>query len=252
MNSLAIRDSSRNLKVRTIASHGTSGANTTHQVKVTADAMILEDFRGTPLRAFRIDATVDIENSGINGLDTGTKSPATWYHIWVISNGRDGAQGLFSRSDSTPAMPPRFSFMAYVGAIYNTTDNRLISYIQNGQLAWAEKTYPLIDVIPPAAPVRVNLSASVPSTAASVILETSGATTIGGHFISNYSLGPTQNGPWFNSWMMVAGTPVGAGSVDHLQSIRQCEVILDSAQQIYASVNTADDRLEVHVLGWRY
>ncbi len=145
-----------------------------------------------------------------------------------------------------------FSFMAYVGAIYYTKEARLISYIQNDRLAWAEKSYPLTDVISPATPVCVDLTASVPSTATSVIIECSGLATIGGHFISNFSLGPSQGGPWHNRWLMVAGTPMGAGCVDHLQSISQCEVIIDSAQKIYASVNTADDRIEVHVLGWRY
>jgi hypothetical protein len=51
---------------------------------------------------------------------------------------------------------------------------------------------------------------------------------------------------------MVAGTPQGAGAIDHVQFSTQCEILIDSPQQIYARAGTRNDRLEIHVLGWRY
>jgi len=48
--------------------------------------------------------TVDITNSGLNGLDTGSVSNDTWYYLYVISNYTTVA-GLFSLSASNPTMP---------------------------------------------------------------------------------------------------------------------------------------------------
>lgn len=256
-----IRDLSRNLRARSILSYGqkidpTTGDQVsyvnTHQVHVTADEMILEDAGGAPRRAAPVDVTIDVNASGTNGLDTGTKSLSTWYHIWIISQSSGGAQGLLSLSATNPTLPGGYSYKAYVGAIYNNSSNFLIMYLQNDRLVWADKTCPLGMTAFPTNPTSVDLSASVPSTAISVIIELSGLTTIGGHYISNVSVGPTSNGPWHNRWMMVAGTPQGAGGIDHVQFITQNEVFLDSAQKIFAYVQSANDRLEINVLGWRY
>ncbi|SPE30283.1 hypothetical protein SBA2_50022 [Acidobacteriia bacterium SbA2] len=255
-----IRDLSRNLRARSILSHGqkinpVSGDQVTyvntHKVHVSADELMLEDDGGTPRRAAPVDVTIDVNASGANGLDTGSKSPSTWYHIWIISQFSGVAQGLLSASASNPTLPGGYTFKAYVGAIYNTSDH-LISYLQNDRLVWADKTTPLGVAAFPTTPTSIDLSASVPSTAVSAIIELSGLTTIGGHYISNVSIGPTSNGPWHNRWMMVAGTSQGAGGIDHVQFVTLNEIFLDSAQEIYAYVDSANDYLGISVLGWRY
>jgi hypothetical protein len=256
-----IRDLSRNLKVRSILSHGqkvdpVTGEQITyvdtHKVHVTADEIVLQDHGEAFRRAATVDVTIDATMSGINGLDTGIKSPSTWYHIWVVSKSRGAVKGLLSTSESNPKLPKAYTHKAYVGAIYNNSSGYFISYYQNDKLVWAEKSCPLAMTAFPTNPTSIDLSASVPSTAASVILELSGLTTIGGHFISNICVGPTSDGPWHERWMMVAGTPQGSGGIDHVQFITPSEIFIDSAQKIYAYVNTTDDRLEIRVLGWRY
>jgi len=253
-----IRDLSRNLRARSILSYGqkidpATGDQVlyvdTHKVHVTADELILEDAGGAPRRAAPVDVTVDVNASGTNGVDTGTKSPSTWYHIWIISQSSGVAQGLLSASASNPTLPGGYTFKAYVGAIFNNSSDYLVSYLQNDRLVWADVLSPLGMTPFPTTPTSVDLSASVPSTAISVIIEVSGLTTNGGHFISNVFVGPTLNGPWHNGWMMVAGT---AGSIDHVQFITQNEIFLDSAQQIFAYVGSQNDRLQIGVLGWRY
>ncbi|MBA3037122.1 MAG: hypothetical protein FP814_11595 [Desulfobacterium sp.] len=252
-----IRDLSRKLRVRSILSYGqkvdpVSGDQETfvdtHKVHVTADEIMLQDNGGAPYRAAMVDVIVDI----VNDLDTGTKSPNTWYHIWIISNPGGLVKGLLSTSSSNPSLPAGYIFKAYVGAIYNNGGNYLVSYYQNDKLAWAEQTYPLAMTAFPSIPTRVDLASSVPSTAISVILEVSGLTAIGGNYISNVFVGPTSSGPWHNRWMMVVGTQQDTGGIDHVQFLTQCEIIIDSAQEIYAYVGTPNDRLEIHVLGWRY
>jgi len=253
-----IRDLSRNLRARSILSHAqkidpvTGNQVTyvdTHKVHITADELILEDAGGAPRRAAPVDVTIDVNASGTNGLDTGAKSPSTWYHIWIISQSSGVAQGLLSVSASNPTLPGGYTFKAYVGAILNNSSNYLISYLQNDRLVWADIIPPLGMTAFPTTPTSVDLSASVPSTAISVIIELSGLTTTGGNYISNVFVGPTSNGPWHNGWMMVAGT---GGCIDHVQFITQNEIFLDSAQQIFAYVDSQYDRLQIGVLGWRY
>jgi len=256
-----IRDVSRNLRARSVLSYGErvdpgSGVKVpyvnTHKVHVTADEIMLQDDGGMSQRAAVVNATIDLTASGADGLDIGTKSPSTWYHIWIISNAGGHAHGLFSASASHPTLPAGYRYKAYVGAVYNISSDCLISYLQNDRLVWAEKSCPLGMTALPTSPTEVDLSASVPSTAIAAIIELSGLTTIGGQFISDVYVGPTSNGPWHERWMMVAGTSGGAGGVDHVQFVTQNEVILDTAQKIFAYVRTANDRLEIHVLGWRY
>jgi len=47
---------------------------------------------------------IDITASGINGLDTGSVSDATWYSIWLVS-GTSGTGGLYSTSTDSPTLP---------------------------------------------------------------------------------------------------------------------------------------------------
>ena len=256
-----IRDLARNLRVRSILSHGqrvdpVTGDSEkyidTHQIHVTADEVVLQDTAGTPYRAESVDVTVDLNVPGIDGLDMGVRSPGTWYHMWIISDSGGSVKGLLSASASNPTLPAGFVNKGYVGAVYNSANDCLIQYYQNGNMAWAEKTCPLSMTPFPTSPKSVDLSVSVPSTALSAIFELSGLTKIGGHYISNISVGPTPDGPWHNRWMMVAGTPQDAGAIDHVQFSTQCEVLIDSPQKIYAYVGTQNDELEIHVLGWRY
>jgi hypothetical protein len=161
-------------------------------------------------------------------------------------------RGLLSLSDSKPAAPAGYKFRAYVGAVYNTAEDYVAAYFQNGRLVWAEKSSPQPMGGFPALATAVDLAASVPTTATSAILELSGLTVTGGHFIANLYVGPTETGPWHNHYLMVAGTPDSAGAIDHLQGTGQAEVLLDRPQTIYAYAATAGDQAEINVLGWRY
>lgn len=261
MGNNAIRDQARNLKARSILEFATrtdprTGLEeryvATSKIRVTAAEIILQDKLAAPFRAVSVDVTADLAGGGVNGLDTGARTPSTWYHLWLIANAKGAVRALLSLSDSKPTAPAGYKFKAYVGGVYNTAENYVAAYFQNGSLVWAEKTSPLPMGSLPDLATPVDLAASVPCTATSAILELSGLTTIGGHCIASLCVGPTANGPWHNHYLMVAGTADGAGLVDHLQGIGQAEVLLDQPQLLYAYAATADDRAEINVLGWRY
>lgn len=75
-------------------------------------------------------ATVDITDSGINGLDTGSEASATWYSVWLVS-GATGVGGLLSLSSTAPTVPSGYDIQKRrIGWIYNDAggDIRLFEY----------------------------------------------------------------------------------------------------------------------------
>jgi len=75
--------------------------------------------------------TVDLNASGANGLDTGTKSTYTWYYLWVIYNPSTATYaGLYSTSYTSPTMPSGYTKKRYVGSVYNGSSGSFRPYEQ--------------------------------------------------------------------------------------------------------------------------
>lgn len=63
------------------------------------------------------DITVDISQSGLNGLDTGTLSGSSFYYLFVVYNPTtDTIGGLFSISSTNPTLPSGFSKFRLIGS----------------------------------------------------------------------------------------------------------------------------------------
>lgn len=108
-----IRDCSRGLIIVNNAS------NPHHQVDINADEIILQDDNFNSYRISRVDLTLDITSMGINGLDTGTEQPDTWYYIWVIAKSNGTIAGLLSSSSANPVLPSGYIYKAFAGAVHN-------------------------------------------------------------------------------------------------------------------------------------
>lgn len=62
--------------------------------------------------------TIDLNTSGVNGVDTGSVSSNNWYYVWVIKNPTNGlVRGLFSLSDTSPTMPSGYTKKRLLGAV---------------------------------------------------------------------------------------------------------------------------------------
>lgn len=62
--------------------------------------------------------SVDITNSGLNGLDTGSVAADTWYAVYLIMRPDTGAVGgLISASFSSPTLPTNYTKKRYLGPI---------------------------------------------------------------------------------------------------------------------------------------
>lgn len=73
----------------------------------------------------------DLEASGENGLDTGTKANNTWYYVYIIEK-QDGTKAsLLSLSAITPSLPIGYIYYRRVGVVYNEVEN-IMKFMQKG------------------------------------------------------------------------------------------------------------------------
>lgn len=69
--------------------------------------------------------TVDIDNTGVLGLDNGLKSVSTWYYFWILGKADGSKTGVLSASHVAPVLPSGWTHYGLAGAIYNGDDNNL-------------------------------------------------------------------------------------------------------------------------------
>jgi hypothetical protein len=108
------------------------GSSTT--VTTTATEMVLKATTGASYLAETLSVSANINSSGANGLDTGTKANSTWYHMWAIYNPTtDTEAGLLSLSSTAPTMPADYTFKAHVGLALTDSSGNLREVIyRNG------------------------------------------------------------------------------------------------------------------------
>lgn len=100
---------------------GLLGHVTGSNKKMSYDASYIQmaSSNGSIFRATNPSPDADLTLSGAGGLDTGSASPNTFYHVWAISNGTT-TTGLLSLSSTAPIMPAGYIYKARIGA--NRTD----------------------------------------------------------------------------------------------------------------------------------
>ena len=76
---------------------------------------------------------VNITNSGVNGLDTGSETASTWYYIWLIFNPTTKTYaGLLSINSSSPTMPSGYTKKRRVGVIRNDASSNFLEFTCKG------------------------------------------------------------------------------------------------------------------------
>jgi hypothetical protein len=75
---------------------------------------------------------VAITTSGINGLDTGTISDATWYSVWLVS-GTSGTGGLLSTSEDSPTLPAGYDTSKRRLGWIKTYQSNVAVFVQTGE-----------------------------------------------------------------------------------------------------------------------
>jgi hypothetical protein len=77
---------------------------------------------------------VNLNNSGVNGLDTGTKAANTWYYLYVISDssGINATSGIFSSNSTIPTLPSGYDKFRRIGSVRNGAENNIIRFTMQG------------------------------------------------------------------------------------------------------------------------
>jgi len=89
------------------------------KLDITASNVDVEGVEGTS-----VSVSVDFTTTGANGLDTGSMSASTWYHVYLISNGTTIA-GLASTSSTSPTMPSGYTKKRWVACYYSDSSTHL-------------------------------------------------------------------------------------------------------------------------------
>ena len=78
----------------------------------------------------RLDANWAVgTNQG--GLDTGSKTNSTWYHVWIIRRSDTGVVDvLLSASATSPTMPSNYDGKRRIGTIYNNSSGVISPFTQ--------------------------------------------------------------------------------------------------------------------------
>jgi len=105
------------------------------QVVVKSGSTVGTDDGGAVI-SLSSDVTIDITNSGANGLDTGSEAANTWYYIYLIWNpATETAAGLLSASPTNPVLPSGYTKKRLVGAARNDGSSNFRYFRQSGDKA---------------------------------------------------------------------------------------------------------------------
>lgn len=102
---------------------------------ITADELVLESPAGSYMTVRNVNLSPSFANAnGLNGLDSGTVQPSSFYDRWVVSNGVN-VGAVFAAYGISPVMPAGYTFKARVGPVRtDATANRFpLPFIQRGR-----------------------------------------------------------------------------------------------------------------------
>lgn len=221
---------------------------TATQVEVTADEAVLKHADGSNYYTGSVALTganaINIANTGANGLDVAPEASATWYYIWLISNGSSAA-GLLSVSASDPTLPSGYIYKLRVGAVRNDGSGDFESFYQTDQRAWVPARQVLNSTAPAVADTweSKDIAAYVPATARRVsgVMGVAGAT--------GYGMGVAGSAAGL-------GVQVAAGAIGttHLGYSSACnfQVPLPTAQTLWWQGSDVQTVFWLQISGWEY
>lgn len=101
--------------------------------QITIDAGNCRDIDNTNNIVLSTPQVVNIDNSGANGLDTGTKAANSWYSVWIIKDPSvPSVAGLLSLSSTTPTLPSGYTVKRRIGWIKTDSSSNVVLFVQSG------------------------------------------------------------------------------------------------------------------------
>lgn len=115
-----------------LAGLGTSN-NATPNTKIDVAAGVCADGTNALMLALAATTTLDCTTVGANGLDTGSLTSTTWYHLFVIGKADGSAFAvLASTSLSSPTFPSGYTLKRRIASFLTDGSAHILAYIQDG------------------------------------------------------------------------------------------------------------------------
>lgn len=130
--------------------------------------------------------TLDIDSAALNGLDTGSKTSSTFYHVHIVG-AQDGGQTVgvvASTNASTPTFLTNYDISRKIGSFYVNSSSQIASFDQVGTSFFYRQ--PIVDVASGSAQTATSYTPTIPTTAIGAY--------VGGNHASNAEqlcVGPT-------------------------------------------------------------
>jgi hypothetical protein len=191
-------------------------------------------------------ATIIASANGANGLDVGTLGNNTLYAVYVIgdSTGFNATAGLLSASFSAPTLPAGYDMFRRIGAVLTSGAAAILDFSQSGRTMWyAAAIATAVNAGASTVFALVNVSAMVPSTANSVILESVLTADVG----ATRTAALKASGSSSAAGQVVMSSP--AGTVTSTSLVCPCSTITDTTGVDYL-VSNAAAALAVSVFGY--
>lgn len=107
------------------------------QVDVTATEVVLVTSGGGQMtKASYGTCTINLSTTGAGGLDAGSITTSTWYHVYAIGQATGGTVScLASTSATAPTMPTGYAYFLRLGAVRTDGSSALYRTMQKGRKA---------------------------------------------------------------------------------------------------------------------
>lgn len=229
---------------------------------VAADFVVVTD--GTNYQSLAVSSTINFGTTGVNALDAGTITAATWYAIWVIAKTDGTVACLASTSATSPTMPTGYTYKARVGWIRTVaggaTLNGVYQYGRRAQYVLGVGSTTLLPTISNqtaaigsvTVPTYVSSSVStfVPSTAASIYLAV-GIVGAGGSAAVTCLIAPNGNYGAYNSTTNMAPVTSVTDTTSNQTLVHgfTASMLLETTNIFVATLNNGGN-VTIQTLGW--
>lgn len=211
-------------------------------VNVTADELLLTS-ANNKITVKTINENITITTSGVSGLDTGSETSSTWYHLWIIYNGTT-VNGLMSLSSTAPTMPSGYTYKGYVGAVYNNSSSNLHNFSQVGNVVGI----PIITLLSNGTATGYTaVATTVPTTASKISLQSNLESTTTTGLAKRTYIASTSGGlgeTWLESFVFSSAN-------NRNEDAGSCEVPHLVNQTIYYKV-VSSCRQNIWINGWTF
>ena len=200
----------------------------------------------------RIDASWAVgTNNG--GLDTGTVTTSTWYHVWAIRRSDTGVVDvLFSTSATAPTMPGSYDQKRRIGAVLTDGSSNIIAFLQRpgGYFDWVT---PIIvnDASPTASDAGEAYTVSVPpSTLALVCVNATASDAASVAYFRATDI--TDDTPVQSGGLPLHNAGIGTTGPTAVTRASDTWIWADASSQIQGSIDSTSGSASLSVMtkGW--